>query len=87
MIELKTMDSMTLAELKTLAETTEEIRIKRLNDELTKREKAIQSLLDECFDLIEESGLEVYADTPSENFYEPFSLSEVLTFEYARDDF
>lgn len=39
MIEFKTMETMTLAELKTLAETTEEIRRKRLNDELTKREK------------------------------------------------
>lgn len=86
MIEFKTMETMTLAELKTLAETTEEIRRKRLNDELTKREKVIQSLINECFKLIEDSGFTVYANTPTENYYKPFSLDEILTFEYEDDE-
>ena len=79
MIELETM---TLAELKILVETAEEIRRKRLIDELTKREEKIQALLDECFELIEESELNVYADTPETNYTERFDLSEILTFEF-----
>lgn len=86
MVKLETMETMTLTELKTLAEATEEIRRKRLNDELTKKEKVIQSLIDECFDLIEESGIKMYADTPRENYYEPFSLNEILTFEFEDDE-
>jgi hypothetical protein len=79
MVELETM---TLAELKILVETAEEIRRKRLSDELAKREEKIQALLDECFELIEESELNVYADTAHENYTERFDLSEILTFEF-----
>ena len=83
MVELELM---TFTELKTFAETIEEARRKRLNDELTKREEKIQSLLDECFDLIEESGLSVYADTPHENYFEKFDFSEILTFEFDEEE-
>lgn len=79
MVELETM---TLAELKILAETTKEVRKKRLNDEITKREEAIQSLLDECFDLIEESGINMYANTAGGDYSGHFDFSEILTFEF-----
>ena len=83
MIELETM---TLTDLKIFAEKTEKIRRKRLSDELAKRENKIQALLDECFDLIEESGLEVYANTPHENYAEKFDFSEILTFEFEDEE-
>jgi hypothetical protein len=80
------LETMTLTELKTLAETTEEIRRKRLSDELAKREEKIQSLIDECFDLIEESGLEVVAETPYDSFYEKFDFSEIFGFEFKNEE-
>lgn len=83
MIEFETM---TFAELKAFSKTVEEIRRERLNDELTKREEKIQSLLDECFDLIEESGLEVYANTPHGSYEDKFDFAEVLAFEFADDE-
>lgn len=83
MVEFETM---TLADLKILAEITEKARKERLNDELDKRVKKIQALLDECFDLIEESGLEVYANTPYGSYEDEFDFAEVLVFEFADDE-
>lgn len=80
------LETMTLAELKILAESTEKVRRKRLSDELAKREEKIQSLLNECFDLIEAAGLEVYANTPHENYTEKFDFSEILTFEFEDEE-
>lgn len=79
MIELETM---TFAELETLAKTVEEIRRERLKDELAKREEKIQSLLDECFDLIEESGIKMYANTPHGSYSEKFDFVEIFAFEF-----
>lgn len=78
MIELETM---TLADLKVLAEITEKIRRERLNNELTKRVEKIQTLLDECFDLIEESGLNVHANTANGYYTDKVDFAEILVFE------